>query len=75
MFDPIRYSEYNQVMDFKSYKSLFPLAFMPFIILVCIGLWSGLSAERYSYVSSQAGTWDLREFDFKNDNIRLQGGS
>ena len=60
-------------MGLKLNKNLFPLAVMPFIILVCIGLWLGLSAEHYSYVSSQAGTWDLSDFDFKNDNVRLQG--
>jgi len=54
-------------------KKLLPLAALSLILLVCLSLWIGLSAERYQIVYSSGGAWDLRDFDFVDNNARLQG--
>ena len=54
-------------------KTLLPIIVLPLVLLVCISLWVGLAAERYSYVYSDNGIWDLQGFDFANDNARLMG--
>jgi len=52
---------------------LLPLTALPLIFLMCLGLWIGLSAEQYTIFHSENGVWDLRDFDFENNNARLSG--
>ncbi|MCL2802304.1 MAG: winged helix-turn-helix domain-containing protein [Treponema sp.] len=55
-------------------KKIIPLAVLPIILVVCVGLWAGLSSGRYENVQSdENGTWDLQNFDFNKTNARLTG--
>ncbi|MCL2763944.1 MAG: 7TM-DISM domain-containing protein [Treponema sp.] len=58
----------------EKFKNLFPLFILPIILVICAGLWVGLSSGRYENVQSdETGTWDLRYFDFNKTNARLTG--
>jgi signal transduction histidine kinase len=54
-------------------RKLLPLVALAIVLLACIGLWSGLAAERYTPTGSDDGVWDLRGLDFSADTASLQG--
>ena len=63
--------------NFTKYKKLFPLLIVPFILLLCYAIWSGMYVrDGVVAVRGENGIWDLRNIDFSEiTGVTLHGAA